>query len=201
MKGKGKLPFYKCSDIQFRILANRLLYVYTVSLRGGSNFFAKLYPTRCEDYTALQFCVCSQYNNSAVFTMFGSFKVPKLTQKQNNKPDLPKFEWAKVIKQKKLGSGSFGSVHLAKYVQNATSQWDVVVKKLKNVSLDSKTRFVKEATILNNVKGHRNITEFLGLCTEPYAIMMQYSCFNFAIFGVDSSVSSLADFLRFVDTE
>jgi hypothetical protein len=35
VKGKGKLPFYKCSDIQFRILANRLLYVYTVSLRGG----------------------------------------------------------------------------------------------------------------------------------------------------------------------
>ncbi|CAB4010560.1 Tyrosine- kinase SPK-1, partial [Paramuricea clavata] len=44
-------------------------------------------------------------------------------------------------------------------------------------------------------------TEFLGLCTEPYAIMMQYSCFNFAIFGADSSVSSLADFLQFVDTE
>ena len=86
--------------IQFRInkfslgfwLIDYCTYIYTVSLRvGKSNFFAKLYPTRCEDYTALQFCVCSQYNNSAVFTMFGSFKVPKLTQKQNNKPDLPKF--------------------------------------------------------------------------------------------------------------
>jgi serine/threonine protein kinase len=133
--------------------------------------------------------------------MFGSFKLPKLTQKQGNKPDLPKFEWAKIIKQKKLGSGSFGSVHLAKYVNSATSQRNVVVKKLKNVSLDSETRFVKEATILNNVKGHRNITEFLGMCTEPYAIMMQYSCFNFGIFGVDKSVSSLVDFLQFVDTQ
>lgn len=112
--------------------------------------------------------------------MFGSFKLPKLTQKQNNEPHLPKFEWAKVIKQKKLGSGSSGCVHLAKYVHSVTSQRAILVKKLKNVSFDSKTRFVKETTIMNDVKGHRNITEFLGLCEglciKPPATMMQYSC-------------------------
>ena len=62
-------------------------------------------------------------------------------------------------------------------------------------------RFVKEAKILNSVKGHRNISNFLGFCIEPHSIMMQYSSFNFGHLGVEKSVSSLDDFLRFVDSE
>ena len=130
--------------------------------------------------------------------MEGSFKLPKLVPKQKKDLELPRFDWASIAKQKKLGSGSFGSVYLAKHA--GTSQ-NVVVKKLKSVSIDSQTRFVKEAKILNSVKGHRNISKFLGFCSEPHSIMMQYSRFDFGFFGVEKSVSSLADFLQFVDTE
>ena len=130
--------------------------------------------------------------------MEGSFKLPKLVPKQRKDLELPRFDWASISKLKKLGSGSFGSVYLAKH--GSTTE-NVVVKKLKSVSIDSQTRFLKEAKILNSVKGHRNISKFLGFCGEPHAIMMQYSSLYFGFFGVEKSVSSLADFLQFVDAE
>jgi serine/threonine protein kinase len=92
--------------------------------------------------------------------MEGSFKLPKLVPKQKKDLELPRFDWASIAKQKKLGSGSFGSVYLAKHA--GTSQ-NVVVKKLKSVSIDSQTRFVKEAKILNSVKGHRNIKQIFRI--------------------------------------
>ena len=67
--------------------------------------------------------------------------------------------------------------------------------------MDAQMRFVKEAKILNSVKGHRNISNFLRFCSEPHSIMMQYSSFNFGYLGVEKSVSSLDDFLWFVDSE
>ena len=74
-----------------------------------------------------------------------------------------------ISKQKKLGCGSFGSVYLAKHGRTTEN---VLVKKLKSVSINSQTRFLKEARILNSVEGHRNIRKFLGFCGEPHAIMM-----------------------------
>ena len=118
-------------------------------------------------------------------------------RKQKNDVELPKFEWASIVKTKKLGSGSFGSVHLAKH---ANTSKNVVIKKLKSVSIDSQTRFVKEAKILNSVKDHPNISKFLRFCSEPHSIMMEFSSFDFGLFGDDEkSVSSLGDFLQFVD--
>jgi hypothetical protein len=35
------------------------------------------------------------------------------------------------------------------------------------MSMDSKSRFVKEAALLNSTKGHRNIIRFLGFCEDP----------------------------------
>lgn len=111
---------------------------------------------------------------------------------------LPTFEWKHIVKEKKIGSGSFGSVYLAKY--GSPSQ-KVVLKKLKSLALDSKARFKKEAKILNSVKGHPNIVMFMGFCHEPHCIMMQYLNFHFGLFGLDRNVSSLADFLQVFDSE
>jgi hypothetical protein len=48
-----------------------------------------------------------------------------------------------------------------------------VVTKKNNVNRDSKSRFVKEAALLNSTKGHRNIIRFLGFCEDPYSIMKE----------------------------
>ena len=131
--------------------------------------------------------------------MSGSFKLPKLSVKAKQ-IELPRFEWARVAKEKKLGSGTFGSVYLAKYGSSSQSP-NVVVKKLKSPSIDCQTRFLKEAKILNSAKGHRNVIEFLGFCDQPHSIMMKYSSFDFRLFGVERKVSSLADFVQFIDAE
>ena len=80
--------------------------------------------------------------------------------------------------REELGSGTFGTVYLADCTL-VEMQRHVCVKKLKGESSDSKRRFEKEAGILHSVKGHRNISGYLRFCHEPYAIMMEYSCFDF----------------------
>ena len=46
--------------------------------------------------------------------MEGSFKLQKLVRKQLDL-ELPSFDWGSIVKQKKLGSGSFDSVHVARH--------------------------------------------------------------------------------------
>ena len=41
----------------------------------------------------------------------------------------------------------------------------------------------------------------MRFCHEPYAIMMEYSCFDFGHFGVEKKVTTLQDFVHFVDAE
>ena len=67
--------------------------------------------------------------------MEGSFKFPKLIRKQKKDQDLPRFVWEDIVKQK-LGSGSFGSVYLAKH---HGSPQNVVIKKLKSTLINSHT--------------------------------------------------------------
>ncbi|CAH3169680.1 unnamed protein product [Porites lobata] len=65
---------------------------------------------------------------------------------------------------------------------------------MKGESAEARRRFEKEAAILKTVKGHRNVTEFLRFCREPYAIMMEHACFDFNPLGVKKQVNSLEDF-------
>ena len=44
-----------------------------------------------------------------------SYKLPKLVRKQKKDLELPSFDWGRIVKQNKLGSGSSGSVHLASH--------------------------------------------------------------------------------------
>ena len=92
-----------------------------------------------------------------------------------------------------------GSVYLVKYGREGHG--NVIVKKMKGESAEAKCRFEKEAGILNTVKGHRNISEFLRFCKEPYAIMMEHLYFDFTPFGVDKKLNTLEDFLHFIDAE
>jgi hypothetical protein len=73
-----------------------------------------------------------------------------------------------------------------------------VVAKNNNVeSIDSKSCFEKEASLLNSTKGHRNIISFLEF--SIMSIMMAYSCFDFRPFGVAKCLCTLEDFVNFVD--
>ena len=56
----------------------------------------------------------------------GVLSYPSLISVKAKKIELPQFEWARVVKEKKLGSGTFGSVYLAKY--GSSSQSPNVVK-------------------------------------------------------------------------
>lgn len=129
---------------------------------------------------------------------FKSFKLPKLISKPKKDPGLPKFELKLFEKEKKLGCGSFGSVYLGEYKGKAGK---VVVKKINVETIDSTSRFVKEAALLNSTKGHRNVIQFLGFCDKPYSIMMEYSSFDFRPFGAEKTISTLGDFVHFVDVE
>ena len=110
--------------------------------------------------------------------MAASFKLPSLTRKRRRGFEFPEFSWSSVKIREELGSGTFGTVYLADCTLGEM-QRHVCVKKLKGESSDSKRRFEKEAGILHSVKGHRNISGYLRFCHEPYAMMMEYSCFNF----------------------
>ena len=64
---------------------------------------------------------------------------------------------------------------------------------MRGESVEAKQRFDKEDAILDTVEGHRNVCEFLKFRQEPYAIMMEYSYFDFNFLEVDKKVSSLED--------
>lgn len=103
--------------------------------------------------------------------MAACFKLPSLAKRPKPKTQFPEFEWSEVTVEKELGSGTFGSVYLVKYEKE--HRRNVIVKKMKGESAEARRRFEKEAAILKTVKGHRNVTEFLRFCREPYAIMME----------------------------
>lgn len=127
--------------------------------------------------------------------MAGVFSIPKLTLRAENlNPGLPTFKWTDFSRNDKLGSGSFGAIYSGKYKGE-----EVVVKKLRLVDRESKRLFIKEARLLHEVKGNENIACFFAFCVEPYAIMMEYLCFYFRPFGVEKIVTSLSDFLQFID--
>ena len=118
--------------------------------------------------------------------------------------NFPTFTWGSIEVQEELESGTFGSVYLTNFTCTDVEQQrsaSVVIKKLKGESAESKRRFEKEAGILHSLKGHLNISNFMRFCYEPYAIMMEYSCFDFRPFGVEKKVTTLEDFVHYVDAE
>ena len=90
--------------------------------------------------------------------MAASFKLPCLVKKRKPPVNFPRFEWRDISMKEQLGSGTFGSVYLVNYEKE---EQNVIVKKMKGELAEAKRRFEKEAAILNTVKGHRNVCEFL----------------------------------------
>ena len=123
------------------------------------------------------------------------FKCPSLKVRKREHPtpvfqDLPSFEWANL--KEEIGRGSFGSVFVAKYARTSKeggSGYLVVIKKLLGTEEQDKGLFLKEAKILQGLN-HKNVVQFQAICNERSAIMLEYLCFDFPLFG--TSLTSLA---------
>ena len=125
------------------------------------------------------------------------FKLPTLKSRssllETKNDGLPSFKFETLMNKDVIGRGAFGLVYKAKYDGET-----VVVKKLLGESLDDENGFKKEAKLLSSIS-HENIVLFKGFCSSPYAIMMEYLCFEFSPFELSKEVSNLTDFLNYMD--
>ena len=115
---------------------------------------------------------------------------------------LPSFTYEDLREIAVVRQGSFGVVWKAKHHDEETDA--VVIKKLSESeeSGEDQKEFVKEARMLYNIN-HENVMKFKAFCQNPYAIMLEYVYFDFAVFGdeCDKRVHSLQEFLALVDKE
>lgn len=130
------------------------------------------------------------------------FKFPLAFTRKRKKIDrfdsLPQFHWEEITCQDVIGQGTYGAVFISRYRPQDKPAETVVVKKLLSTAQEFKETFVKEATILNDLK-HKNIVSFKAACKEPVAMMLEYVYFDFKVFGGDGKVSSLNNFLSYLD--
>ena len=108
---------------------------------------------------------------------------------------LPNFVWSDVKDKDEIGKGSFGSVMKGSYIPDGRV---VVVKRFFGEGNSQLRNIAKEAKMLKSLC-HSNITQFIGVCSKPLAIMMEYECFDFVPLGLDHQISNLQDFLHTLD--
>ena len=78
-----------------------------------------------------------------------TFKLPSLSIKKRRRQfSLPEFRWNTICIKEEIGSGTFGSVYLAKSAKCTDEEHCVVIKKLKGEAADAKRGFEKEAALL-----------------------------------------------------
>ena len=71
-----------------------------------------------------------------------AFKLPSLSLKKRKRQlSLPEFTWNSISLEEELGSGTFGTVYLAKCPDE---EQFVVIKKLKGEAADTRLRFEKK---------------------------------------------------------
>ena len=127
-----------------------------------------------------------------------AFKIPLIQTKSLSKgyfEGLPNFVWSDVKDKDEIGKGSFGSVMKGNYIPNGKI---VVVKRFFGEGDSHLRNIAKEAKMLKGLC-HPNITQFMGVCSKPLAIMMEYEYFDFTPFGLDHQISNLQEVLHTLD--
>ena len=74
----------------------------------------------------------------------------------------------------------------------------VVVKRFLGEGDSYLRNIAKEVKMLETLC-HPNITQFIGVCSKPVAIVMEYECFDFNPFGLDHQIPNLSEFLHTLD--
>ena len=127
-----------------------------------------------------------------------TFKIPLLQPKSISKcyfESLPCFAWSDVKDKDDIGKGSFGSVMKGNYAPKGKV---VVVKRFFGEGNSLLKNIAKKAKMLESIC-HPNITQFIGFCSKPVAIMMDYECFDVSPFGLNRQISNLLEFLNTFD--
>eukprot|EP00118_Oscarella_pearsei_P013379 m.106574 g.106574 ORF g.106574 m.106574 type:complete len:668 (+) comp37262_c0_seq36:536-2539(+) len=86
----------------------------------------------------------------------------------------------KITMKEKTGSGYFGEVFKAAYVQHTAATGSILVtvavKRLKdNHSKDARKSIYKEIQVLARLPKHRNVISMFGFCTQPNWIVLEYA--------------------------
>ena len=129
-----------------------------------------------------------------------AFKFPVLKPKTIDCSGLPVHDFKCLTNKEIIGKGAYGAVFTANWQTvpdaggKSAAAEKVVVKKLLGEDILDKKTFVKEARIIQELK-HPNIVKFKGICNNPFALILEYVYFDFQPFGIESKVSSLAEFL------
>ena len=108
-------------------------------------------------------------------------------------------KWNEIVPQfgGSIGSGSFGSVFVAKSVKRRDVDEDsFIVKKLLNEEEMEQKMFLKEARILRNITCEY-VVKLISICLVPSALILEYVYFDFPPFGAEVRVSSLDQFLKY----
>ena len=125
------------------------------------------------------------------------FAIPKIKAKKTSSllpvSDITKFKWEDVAEKEEIGRGIFGAVYRTKF-----NNVPVVVKKLHERDEESMKEFIKEVKLLESLQ-HENIVKLKAICTNPNAMMLEFVNFDFRLFGDETQVNNLSDFLTHVD--
>ena len=127
-----------------------------------------------------------------------AFHFPNLNKMQviNRDADLRTFKQDELSHGEKeiLGRGSFGIAYISEY-KGAV----VVIKELlcKEWSQTGK-KLIKEAKIMKQCSS-KYVVQFLAVCYDPLALMLEYIFFDFKPFGGKLRISSLDELLQFCD--
>ena len=111
--------------------------------------------------------------------------------KKDKQSETGKFKFNELANKEVIGHGSYGIVYKTSYLGKT-----VVVKNILGESAAEQNSFVKEARLIKSLQ-HKNVVAFIGFCSEPYAMMLEYVYFDFLPFEISKKVSNLVDFLNF----
>ena len=130
-----------------------------------------------------------------------AFKLPSLKPNPIDCSGLPLYDFQLLTNKEEMGKGNYGAVFTADWPGNGAERpaEKLAVKKMLGENILDEKNFVKEARIIQNLK-HPNIIQFKGICSNPFALILEYVYFNFKPFGIETKVSSLADFLSTLET-
>lgn len=126
---------------------------------------------------------------------------------ENLEKEFTVYKWSDIVPQPggSIGSGSFGSVFVAKsakrpVVDSNECRASFVVKKILNEEALEQKIFLKEARIMKCITSEY-VVKLIGICLVPSALILEYVYFDFKPFGTEVKVSSLDQFLKYNDCE